>query len=132
MSTILIVDDKSSMRKVLRQTLEGDPHQILEAEDGEKALDIVKTKHVDVIITDIKMPKVDGMTLLRMIKELDSEIVVIIMTAYGTIETAVEAMKLGAYDYITKPFSTEQVKLTVEKALRDKNWFMRINICVKS
>jgi DNA-binding NtrC family response regulator len=117
MSTILIVDDKSSMRKVLRQTLEGDPHQILEAEDGEKALDIVKTKHVDVIITDIKMPKVDGMTLLRMIKELDSEIVVIIMTAYGTIETAVEAMKLGAYDYITKPFSTEQVKLTVEKAV---------------
>src|SRR5208282_3491847 len=116
MSTILIVDDKSSMRKVLHQTLEGDPHQILEAEDGEKALEIVKTKHVDVIITDIKMPKVDGMTLLRMIKELDSEIVVIIMTAYGTIETAVEAMKLGAYDYVTKPFSTEQVKLTVEKA----------------
>jgi DNA-binding NtrC family response regulator len=117
MSTILLVDDKSSMRKVLHQTLEGDLHQILEAEDGEKALEMIKTKHVDVIITDIKMPRVDGMTLLRMIKELDSEIVVIIMTAYGTIETAVEAMKLGAYDYITKPFSTEQVKLTVEKAV---------------
>ncbi len=123
MSTILIVDDKSSMRKVLHQTLEGDPHQILEAEDGEKALEIVKTKHVDVIITDIKMPKVDGMTLLRMIKELDSEIVVIIMTAYGTIETAVEAMKLGAYDYVTKPFSTEQVKLTVEKAVERQKLF---------
>lgn len=117
MSTILLVDDKSSMRKVLHQTLEGDSHQILEAEDGEKALEMIKNKHVDVIITDIKMPRVDGMTLLRMIKEIDSEIVVIIMTAYGTIETAVEAMKLGAYDYITKPFSTEQVKLTVDKAV---------------
>ncbi len=117
MSTILLVDDKSSMRKVLRQTLESDQKTIQEAEDGEKALEIIKTKHVDVVITDIKMPRLDGMTLLKMIKELDTEIVVIIMTAYGTIETAVEAMKLGAYDYITKPFSTEQVKLTVEKAI---------------
>lgn len=117
MSTILIVDDKSSMRKVLRQTLEEGQHTILEAEDGEQALETIKSKHVDVVITDIKMPKVDGMTLLRMIKEIDTEIVVIIMTAYGTIETAVEAMKLGAYDYITKPFSTEQVRITVEKAI---------------
>ncbi len=117
MSTILLVDDKNSMRKVLRQTLESDQKTILEAEDGEKALEIIKTKHVDVVMTDIKMPRLDGMTLLKMIKELDTEIVVIIMTAYGTIETAVEAMKLGAYDYITKPFSTEQVKLTVEKAI---------------
>ena len=117
MSTILLVDDKASMRKVLRQTLEDDSCSILEAEDGEKALEIIKTKHVDVIISDIKMPKLDGLTLLKMIKEIDSEIVVLIMTAYGTIETAVDAMKLGAYDYITKPFSTEQVKLTVEKAI---------------
>jgi len=118
MSTILIVDDKSSLRKVLRQTLEDDgKHTLLEAEDGEQALETIKNKHVDVVISDIKMPKVDGMTLLRMIKEIDQEIVVLIMTAYGTIETAVEAMKLGAYDYITKPFSTEQVRLTVEKAI---------------
>jgi DNA-binding NtrC family response regulator len=117
MSSILLVDDKSSMRKVLHQTLENEQNTILEAEDGEKALETIKSKHVDVVITDIKMPKLDGMSLLKMIKELDSEIVVIIMTAYGTIETAVEAMKLGAYDYITKPFSTEQVKLTVEKAI---------------
>lgn len=117
MSTILLVDDKSSMRKVLRQTLEGDGNTILEAEDGEKALEVVKSKHVDVIISDIKMPKLDGMSLLKMIKELDNEIVVIIMTAYATIETAVEAMKLGAYDYITKPFSTEQVKITIDKAI---------------
>jgi DNA-binding NtrC family response regulator len=117
MSTILIVDDKTSMRKVLRQTLEEDRHTLLEAEDGEQALETIKSKHVDVVITDIKMPRVDGMTLLRMIKEIDTEIVVLIMTAYGTIETAVEAMKLGAYDYVTKPFSTEQVKITVEKAI---------------
>jgi DNA-binding NtrC family response regulator len=117
MSTILLVDDKSSMRKVLKQTLESETQSILEAEDGENAIEIIKSKHVDVVISDIKMPKVDGMTLLKMIKEIDSEIVVLIMTAYGTIETAVEAMKLGAYDYITKPFSTEQVKLTVDKAI---------------
>jgi DNA-binding NtrC family response regulator len=117
MSTILLVDDKSSMRKVLRQTLEGEGNTILEAEDGEKALEMIKAKHVDLIISDIKMPKLDGMSLLKMIKELDNEIVVIIMTAYATIETAVEAMKLGAYDYITKPFSTEQVKITVDKAI---------------
>ena len=117
MSTILIADDKSSMRKVLRQTLEYDGNTILEAEDGEQALEIIKAKHVDVIISDIKMPKLDGMSLLKMIKELDGDIVVIIMTAYATIETAVEAMKLGAYDYISKPFSTEQVKITVGKAI---------------
>ncbi|MGH7740181.1 MAG: sigma-54-dependent transcriptional regulator, partial [bacterium] len=117
MSTILLVDDKSSMRKVLKQTLEGNDHSLLEAEDGEKALETIKSKHVDVVITDIKMPRVDGMTLLKMIKEIDGEIIVLIMTAYGTIETAVEAMKLGAYDYITKPFSTEQVKITVDKAI---------------
>jgi len=117
MSTILIVDDKSSMRKVLRQTLESDGNTILEAEDGEMALETIKAKHVDLMISDIKMPKLDGMSLLKMIKELDNEIVVIIMTAYATIETAVEAMKLGAYDYISKPFSTEQVKLTVDKAI---------------
>ncbi len=117
MSTLLLVDDKSSMRKVLRQTLESEQVMILEAEDGEKAVEIIKTKHVDLVITDIKMPRMDGMALLKMIKETDAEIVVIIMTAYGTIETAVEAMKLGAYDYITKPFSTEQVKLTVDKAI---------------
>ncbi len=117
MSTLLLVDDKSSMRKVLRQTLETEQTMILEAEDGEKAVEIIKSKHVDLVITDIKMPRMDGMTLLKMIKETDAEIVVIIMTAYGTIETAVEAMKLGAYDYITKPFSTEQVKLTVDKAI---------------
>jgi Nif-specific regulatory protein len=117
MSTILIADDKSSMRKVLRQTLEGDQYSIVEAEDGEKALEMIKAKHIDLIITDIKMPKLDGMALLKMIRELDNEIMVIVMTAYGTIETAVEAMKLGAYDYITKPFSTEQVKLTVDKAI---------------
>lgn len=117
MSSILIVDDKSSMRKVLKQTLEDDQNIIVEAEDGEKALEVIKSKHIDLVITDIKMPKLDGMSLLKMIKELDNEIVVIIMTAYGTIETAVEAMKLGAYDYITKPFSTEQVKLTVDKAI---------------
>jgi DNA-binding NtrC family response regulator len=117
-STILVVDDKSSMRKVLRQTLEdGGRHTLLEAEDGEQALETIKNKHVDVVLSDIKMPRVDGITLLRMIKEIDQEIVVLIMTAYGTIETAVEAMKLGAYDYITKPFSTEQVRLTVEKAI---------------
>jgi Nif-specific regulatory protein len=117
MSSILIVDDKSSMRKVLRQTLDEGQNTILEAEDGERALEMIKSKHVDLVITDIKMPKLDGMTLLKMIKELDNEIVVIIMTAYGTIETAVDAMKTGAYDYITKPFSTEQVRITVEKAV---------------
>src|SRR5579859_553947 len=117
MSSILLVDDKTSMRKVLKQTLEGDQNTIVEAEDGEKALETIKAKHVDLIITDIKMPKMDGMALLRMIREIDTEIVVIIMTAYGTVETAVEATKLGAFDYITKPFSTEQVKLTVDKAV---------------
>src|SRR5262249_36738901 len=107
MSTILLVDDKSSMRKVLRQTLESEQNTILEAEDGEQALETIKTKHVDILISDIKMPKMDGMALLRTIREIDTEIVVLIMTAYGTVETAVEAMKLGAFDYITKPFSTE-------------------------
>ena len=118
MSTILLVDDKSSMRKVLRQTLESEQRNpFWRRRTGKRRMETIKSKHIDLVITDIKMPKLDGMSLLKMIQELDTEIVVIIMTAYGTIETAVEAMKLGAYDYVTKPFSTEQVKLTVEKAI---------------
>lgn len=117
MSTILIVDDKSSMRKVLRRVLEEDQHSLLEAENGEEALETIKRQHVDMLITDIKMPRMDGMQLIRLIREIDQEILILVMTAYGTVETAVEAMKLGAYDYLTKPFSTEQVRLIVRKAL---------------
>lgn len=117
MSTILIVDDKSSMRKVLRRVLEEDQHSLLEAENGEEALETIKRQHVDMLITDLKMPRMDGMQLIRLIREIDQEILILVMTAYGTVETAVEAMKLGAYDYLTKPFSTEQVRLIVRKAL---------------
>lgn len=120
MATILLVDDNSSMRRMIRQSMESDNRIILEAEDGEEAWGIIKKENVNVVVSGIKMYPVDGLSLLKMIRDQGFKMPVIILTAYGTIENAVEAMKLGAFDFITKPFSTEQIKLLIEKALKEQ------------
>ena len=116
MQTILIVDDDKSIRYSLKRMME-EKYSILTAQNGEEALDRVKENSPDLIIMDIKMPGRNGIEVLKEIKSIDPKSLVIIMTAYGTTETAIEAMKYGAFDYILKPFPIPQMKGLVEKAL---------------
>ncbi len=116
MQTILIVDDDKSIRYSLKRMLE-EKYSILTAQNGEEALDRAKKSPPDLIIMDIKMPGRNGIEVLKEIRSIDPKSLVIIMTAYGTTETAIEAMKYGAFDYILKPFPIPQMKGLVEKAL---------------
>jgi len=116
MQTILIVDDDKSIRYSLKRMLE-EKYSIFAAQNGEEALDRVKKSPPDLIIMDIKMPGRNGIDVLKEIRSIDPKALVIIMTAYGTTETAIEAMKYGAFDYILKPFPIPQIKGLVEKAL---------------
>jgi len=116
MQTILIVDDDKSIRYSLKRMME-DKYSILTAQNGKEALDRVKEGSPDLVIMDIKMPGRNGIDVLKEIKLIDPKSLVIIMTAYGTTETAIEAMKYGAYDYILKPFPILRMKGLVEKAL---------------
>jgi len=116
MHTILIVDDDKSIRYSLKRMFE-EKYSMLTAQNGEEALDRVREIPPDLIIMDIKMPGRNGIDVLKEIKSIDPKSLVIIMTAYGTTETAIEAMKYGAFDYILKPFNIPQMKRLVEKAL---------------
>jgi nitrogen regulation protein NR(I) len=116
MQTILIVDDDKSIRYSLKRMLE-ENFSVITAQNGEEALDRVRENPPDLIIMDIKMPGRNGIDVLKEIKSIDPKSLVIIMTAYGTTETAIEAMKYGAFDYILKPFLIPQMKGLVEKAL---------------
>ena len=115
---ILIVDDDASIRKVIGFILEESGYTVRSEQSGADALRTIESDRPDLVLTDIKMPGMDGIALLKEIKTLDGSIPVIILTAFGTVETAVEAMKIGATDYLTKPISRDELTLTVEKTLR--------------
>ena len=115
---IVIIDDEEKMRRILEMDLSEQGYEIYLAQGGEEGIKILQEKDVDLVITDMKMPGIDGLKVLEMAKELDPDRPVILMTAYGTIETAVKAIKEGAYDYILKPFELEEMNVLVEKALR--------------
>ncbi|HWI40189.1 MAG TPA: sigma-54 dependent transcriptional regulator [Verrucomicrobiae bacterium] len=115
---ILVVDDDASLRRVLEYNLQEEGYDVLTAADGADGLRLFAEQLPDLVITDLKMPGVDGFQVLAAIKEKSPETLVIVITAFGAVETAVEAMKLGAYDYVTKPFNRDELKLTVKKALR--------------
>ena len=116
MQTILIVDDDKSIRYSLKRMLE-EKYSILTAQNGEEALDRIKEGSPDLILMDIKMPGRGGIEILKEIKSMDPKSLVILMTAYGTTDTAIEAMKFGAFDYILKPFPIPKMKGLVEKAI---------------
>jgi DNA-binding NtrC family response regulator len=116
---ILVVDDKINMLKLLRRILEKD-YEVITSEGGREGLKIFKEDQFDLVISDIKMPDVDGITLLREIKEINHDIDVILITAYASIPSAVEAMKAGAYDYIKKPFEPDELTIVVRRALERK------------
>ena len=117
MDTILIVDDEKNYPLVLSAVLQDEGFETMTANSGEEALDIIEHSDVDLVLTDMKMPKMDGIELLEKIKLEDAELPVIMMTAHGTVEKAVEAMQKGAYNYILKPFDNDQLVVYVNKAL---------------
>ncbi len=120
-SRILVVDDEESIREFLEIMLKKEGYEITLAEDGQKAKELLAKKSFDMIISDLQMPFVTGIELLKHVKETAPEIVFMMITAFGTTETAVEAMKMGAYDYITKPFKIDEVRLNIHNALRSRN-----------
>jgi two-component system NtrC family response regulator len=119
METILIVDDEKNYLVVLEALLRPEGYEILTANNAHDALRLIKASDLDLMVTDVKLPRMGGMELLEESKKLKPDLPVIVMTAYGTIEMAVEAMKMQAYDYITKPFKNEELKLTIRKALHN-------------
>jgi DNA-binding NtrC family response regulator len=107
--SILIVDDEENVSKLINKVLLRENYNTYVASDGEKALKIIDKHEIDIVITDLKMPKMSGMELFHKIKEIDSSIKVIIITAFATIDTAIEALRMGAKDYITKPFNIDEI-----------------------
>ena len=117
METILVVDDEKNYLLVLSEVLQDEGYEVLTAQGGHEALDIQKSSDLDLILTDMKMPGMDGIELLENIKALDPDLPVIMMTAHGTVDKAVEAMQKGAYSYILKPFDNERLTIYVNKAV---------------
>jgi len=117
--TVIVIDDKPNMLKMLTALLSG-TYEVRTADRGEKGLEKFRQMPCDVVVTDIRMPDIDGMEVLRTIKEESPDTEVIMMTAFADYSQAVEAVKQGAYDYIKKPFEPEEMRLRVEKALERK------------
>ncbi|UCD80232.1 MAG: sigma-54-dependent Fis family transcriptional regulator [Desulfobacterales bacterium] len=115
---ILVVDDESSHRQMIKAVLSAEGYEIREAADGNQAVKAVEEKFYDLILMDIRMPGLSGIEALQKIKDISPGIPVIIMTAYASVNTAIEALKSGAYDYLTKPLDIEELKILVAKALR--------------
>ena len=120
MSHILVVDDEESMRQFLEIALSKAGHRITVAESGRRAIDLVEKQAFDLVISDIKMPDMSGVEVLRHVTDTDPRIPVVMITAYASAETAVEALRLGAYDYLTKPFNLEELKVNIENALEKR------------
>ena len=128
---LLIVDDEPSMRTMLSYQLKKDGYDVLVAEDGARAVELLKKERVDILITDIRMPKLSGVDVLREAKGIDPEIVCIVMTAFASADTAVEALRLGAADYVTKsPNVKDELRLRVRKELERKH-LLRENVMLK-
>ena len=117
MSKILIVDDENVILELLQTILTREGHEITTVENGADALTELKLQSYDLMITDIQMTPMDGLELLKVAKDLHPQLQVIVMTAYASVETAVEAMKNGAYDYLTKPFKVEEFLVKINRAI---------------
>ncbi len=128
---ILIVDDEENMRHMLSVLLSEHGYHCELAQDGAEAIEKIRENNFDFVLSDIRMPRMDGPELLREIKNLEYGPPVIMMSAYGTIDTAIETMKQGAYDYITKPFRTDEILLTIKKA-EEREGLVKENLRLKS
>jgi len=117
---ILVIDDERGIREGCRRILESENYQVLTAEDGSKGLELARTDQVAVALIDLKMPGIDGLEVLREIRKINAEIIPIIVSGHGTIESAVEAMKAGAFDFITKPFEPDRLLKVIDRGLEQK------------
>jgi DNA-binding NtrC family response regulator len=120
MARILIIDDEVSIVSVLATLLKAEGYDVVPMRDGQKALEMLKSESFDLMLSDIRMSPVDGMELLRVARIEKPQMAVIMLTAFGTVETALEALKLGAFDYVTKPFKVDELLITVQRALEYK------------
>ena len=120
MDNILIVDDDQAVREVLSDVVKNMGKHSITASDGREGLKRFQEHPVDLVITDLKMPEMDGTVLLKEIKRVDKDAVVIVLTGYPSIDTAVETIKEGAYDYLTKPLRVAEIEVVIERALERK------------
>jgi two-component system response regulator HydG len=120
-TSILIVDDESSHRQMLEVVLSDEGYEVQQADDGGTAIEAVEERFFDLILMDIRMHRIDGIEALQKIKEISPGIPIIMMTAYSSVNTAIDALKSGAYDYLTKPLDIEELKILINKALRHSN-----------
>jgi len=120
MSKILVVEDKASMAQMLKESLELEGYEVIIASDGADGIARIKDRNADLVLTDLKLPKKNGIEVLKASRNESPLTPVIVMTAYGSIETAVNAMKLGAYDFITKPLDIDHLNLLIERALKNQ------------
>ncbi len=129
--SVLVIDDEENMRHMLSKMLTLDGYRVEAAADGQQGLDMLKQSDFDFVLCDIKMPKMDGMAFLAAMAEASLHATVIMMSAYGTIDLAVQAMQLGAYDFISKPFKSDEVRLAIKKA-QERDHLKRENIRLKT
>ena len=121
MSNILLIDDEKAIRKTLQEILTYEGFKVKEASDGEEGLKMFNEKNYDVVLCDIKMPKLDGMEFLAKANATNPDVPVIMISGHGTIETAVEAVKKGAFDYISKPPDLNRMLITIRNAMDKSN-----------
>ena len=124
---VLIVDDEKAIRWSLGEALQGQGYEVEEAENGKKCINLFQKDPADIVILDLKLPDMDGIEVLKKIKAEDKNVPVIMMTAYGEVETAVEAIKGGAYDFLLKPFQLEKMKIAIKNALETKRMRTELN-----
>ncbi|MBD3385587.1 response regulator [candidate division KSB1 bacterium] len=140
MAKILVVDDEEDILETLPEVLNRWGHQTLVAKDGLQGLEVYQKNPVDFVITDIKMPEMDGLTLLKKIHEIDRKAMVIFLTGYPSLDSAISAMRAGAYDYLVKPVNLDELKLRLERGierlehmkalplLKGLNWALLVSI----
>src|SRR3990167_9018383 len=119
-SRILVVDDERSMRELLAIVLRREGYEVLLAENGRSAIDLLEREPVDLLISDIKMPDLSGVDVLRAAKKIDQDILGIMITAFASTETAAEAMRLGACEYLSKPFDIDLLKMKVREKIENR------------
>jgi len=128
LSRILVVDDEEGLLKLFRKALQSEGRTILTARDGQEALAVFQHERPELVILDLKLPDRDGITILKEMLEIVPETSVIILTAHGNTTTTIDAMRLGAYDFITKPFDLLKVKIIVDKALEKQAMTREIHL----
>jgi len=121
MANVCVIDDQAMMRDSIREALVAQEHTVQTYGDAHEGLTAIRQRPFDVVLTDLRLPGTDGVELLRELRRLGIDVPVILMTAFASVETAVDAMKLGAFDYVQKPFNAEEISIVIERAIRERN-----------